>query len=141
MIGGVPAPWAPFATRLVLRIVPRQTAQSARREQIAFHALHHVNGALSGQDGMRKAHGKNLIRPDGSVAHFSIDDVEETSGAFVPEQLAEALLCAFRHRAESSRGGDVVPPRRKVFHGSEGVVPERLNLDRHTPPRSNHVIA
>src|SRR5436853_3813140 len=90
---------------------------------------------------MRKAHRKDLIRPDRPVLSIAVDNIKQTSGRRVPELLVEASLRRFRHYAVSARAFIVAERARDILYDFERVIPKRLYLDRLPVARRYNIVS
>ena len=79
---------------------------------------------------MMKADREDLIRANGCVATVTIDHIEKTILDRIPERDVETPAGHLRHLPEEYRSINVTRLVSDVFHNTQCVVPERLNLDR-----------
>src|SRR5438105_2504184 len=82
---------------------------------------------------MEQAYSENLVGPDGRIARFSVHHVIEAAGGLVPKQAVETLPGAIGQLF-------IMRIARQFLHGTECVVPERLNLDRFSVPRRHNPV-
>src|ERR1700757_212641 len=92
------------------------------------------------QHAVRKADCEYLIRTDRWVWWSAVGDIVEAPGLLIPEEAVEAPAGDVSHIAVPPCAGLVAKPLSQVIHDAEGVVPQRLNLNRLSPPRCHHPI-
>ena len=71
----------------------------------------------------------------------AIHHVKETAGRFIPELPAKAIARPVRQLLVVRGIASFPEALRQIFHRAQGVVPERLNLDRLSAPRRDHPVA
>src|SRR5262249_39998102 len=72
--------------------------------------------------------GKDLIRPDSTIALSTVDDIIETVGCLVPEQVGKTGVCTCSHGAIALLASGIAIRLRQGFHNAQSVVPQRLNF-------------
>jgi len=114
----------------VLWIAGGEAPQSICRKKMLAHFLDHSLCAFAREHIVVQTHGENLIRSNGRVRRTTIHLVKQAADAFIPEQTIERPARDGSHLAIAVSSGIIAETLCEVFHDSQRVIPERLNLDR-----------
>ena len=88
-----------------------------------------------------QAHGEDLVWTNGSIGRSTVDDVIEAPRVLVPENPVEGPAGKRRQAGIFLSPFPVAEARCEVFHDAQGVIPERLDLNRLSAARGHHPVA
>src|SRR6266567_90659 len=141
VVGAVAFEWATRVASSILRIARGEAAQPVRGQQMLPHLLDDTFRSLRRQHAVRQAYSENLIGTNRWVRRGAVRNVVQAASILVPEEAIKTPTRHRRHIAIPLRASFVFELLRKVFHDSQRVVPERLNLHGFSAARCNYPIA